>query len=659
MAQDRVRDVSLREVCSHGGCLEYSSLRRTISQYFPDPDRELTRLFHSSGQCFAIVPGKGSKLPASELPLDSQLIATSPLRLCKDFLKKSCSGNCGQLHLCRFYLLGNCKFSKGRNVCNFSHTIYSPYNIPILIANKLRTLNELELRQLLLQNDPSLLPEICTFYNKGPGCYGGCTYEKACTKLHICLHFVQGTCKFGSSCKRCHSFRNNNSAVALDNLTPVVFQNLQQTYQNIYNIKNYKSGEDSKRTTRSRQSSTSSSSDMDNEEICLYFVRKNCSFKDLCNRVHCRLPYQWQVYDESWKNLSNMEQIEEDYCDPCKTRSLQVDFNAMVSGFSQVRRLSTASSVTKPPHYILTTEWLWYWKDEYGKWIEYGKQEGQHSAASTTSIELEKAYLADNNGKVEFTAGKHQYVLDFKEMAQKNTRIGTQRDVRRRPKFVSEQNVENQIQNQGKPGQEQSGTTPGKNIPEHWDKSVATDMDYKLIRLSDSSEEYKQVQSLFQRTMRNNTVRKIERVQNPALWEVYQWQKEQMKRSCTGKEVAEKQLFHGTDPKHIEPICQQNFDWRICGVHGTAYGKGSYFARDASYSHNYCRCRQATMTMFVARVLVGQFVKGCSSYLRPPLRGDSQNKYYDSCVNDISNPTIFVIFEKHQIYPEYIIEYNS
>lgn len=49
-------------------------------------------------------------------------------------------------------------------------------------------------------------------------------------------------------------------------------------------------------------------------------------------------------------------------------------FLNMYCGFAKVRRLSTASSVTKPPHFILTTEWIWYWKDEYGKWQEYGKK---------------------------------------------------------------------------------------------------------------------------------------------------------------------------------------------------------------------------------------------------------------------------------------------
>lgn len=51
-----------------------------------------------------------------------------------------------------------------------------------------------------------------------------------------------------------------------------------------------------------------------------------------------------------------------------------ISFLNMYCGFGKVRRLSTASSVTKPPHFILTTEWIWYWKDEYGLWKEYGKK---------------------------------------------------------------------------------------------------------------------------------------------------------------------------------------------------------------------------------------------------------------------------------------------
>lgn len=61
--------------------------------------------------------------------------------------------------------------------------------------------------------------------------------------------------------------------------------------------------------------------------------------------------------------------------------------------------------------------------------------------------------------------------------------------------------------------------------------------------------------------------------------------------------------------------------------------------------------------MFLARVLVGEFTLGSSDYVRPPMK-DSQN-FYDSCVNNFLNPSIFVIFEKQQVYPEYLIEYQA
>lgn len=85
------------------------------------------------------------------------------------------------------------------------------------------------------------------------------------------------------------------------------------------------------------------------------------------------------------------------------------------------------------------------------------------------------------------------------------------------------------------------------------------------------------------------------------------------------------------------------------------FSAGSYFARDASYSDAYCKEGSCSKTMFLARVLVGEFTVGRSSYVRPPLK-DNQN-FYDSCVNSSSNPSIFVIFEKQQVYPEYLIEY--
>jgi len=111
----------------------------------------------------------------------------------------------------------------------------------------------------------------------------------------------------------------------------------------------------------------------------------------------------------------------------------------------------------------------------------------------------------------------------------------------------------------------------------------------------------------------------------------------------------------------VEAICKQNFDWRLHGKNATVYGEGSYFALNASYSDAYAKedmnsCR----FMFVAKVLVGSYTKGHSSYRRPPQKDPSNpaSDLYDSCVDDKSNPTIFVVFDTDQFYPEYIIKYS-
>ncbi|NWI13324.1 PAR12 polymerase, partial [Crypturellus soui] len=180
----------------------------------------------------------------------------------------------------------------------------------------------------------------------------------------------------------------------------------------------------------------------------------------------------------------------------------------------------------------------------------------------------------------------------------------------------------------------------------------------QLVKVDRSTSKYREITSLFKRTMKDYKIHALQRIQNPTLWQHFQLQKEQMEKRSPGQEVDERFLFHGTSKSRLTAICEQNFDWRICGAHGTTYGKGNYFARDARYAHQYCSSSNGNLRMFVARVLVGDFVRGNSEYLRPPPRPDNPNRLYDSCVDDPNNPSIFVIFEKPQIYPAYILEYT-
>jgi len=151
------------------------------------------------------------------------------------------------------------------------------------------------------------------------------------------------------------------------------------------------------------------------------------------------------------------------------------------------------------------------------------------------------------------------------------------------------------------------------------------------------------------------------------MWEKYQRKKENMSTSknvsSKRASVKERQLFHGTSPEIVEAICKQNFDWRLHGKNATVYGEGSYFAVNSSYSDAYAKEDDLTSSkfMFVAQVLVGSYAVGDSSYRRPPQKDPTNpaSDLYDSCVDDVSFPTIFVVFDTDQFYPEYIIEYSA
>ncbi|NWV88874.1 PAR12 polymerase, partial [Machaerirhynchus nigripectus] len=606
--------------------------------------------------------------------------------------------------------------------CKYSHDILNAENKKVLKKHDLSGLSEDALQVLLLQNDEFFLPDTCPFYNKKDGpCMqqnncsklhvcrhflkGKCKFPR-CILSHNLLdgHALKVLETEGIDGKTASNFqaicdykhvefnreqKKGNSGLNQDfefdksrNITRI--KELKTTLQTdectlpvppsqVLFIQSSHAGPSSTVPAQSQDQLPTGAGDKDKgkkdnssdeaskdnkkdncDEICLFYVWKYCKNKDKCKSVHYHLPYKWEIHDGlSWNELSMMEEIEKAYCDPKNSSmaSKNINFQTMTCSSSLVRRLSTPSSVTKPT-FLLTTQWIWYWKDNQDKWIEYGGQEEGNSMTSPSSAVIENLYQADPNAVVPFQAGQHQYELSFKEMTQTNTVFKTRRQVRRRPKFVSSEDVK-----KIKRGQRDS-SIPNQPCPSHWDASKLPDFGYEAVVISNVTSEYNGIKQQFHQSMKNYSILKIQRIQNPSLWKVFQWQKEKMKKENGGKEVQEKLLFHGTDVNSVKTICSQNFDWRICGSNGTNYGKGSYFARDASYSHVYCQTTQQGYLMFVARVLVGDYVKGNAAYVRPPRKCADQLRFYDSCVNDELNPSVFVVFEKHQIYPEYLIEYK-
>ena len=60
------------------------------------------------------------------------------------------------------------------------------------------------------------------------------------------------------------------------------------------------------------------------------------------------------------------------------------------------------------------------------------------------------------------------------------------------------------------------------------------------------------------------------------------------------------------------------------------------------------------------QVIVGDFVRGKPDMLCPPHKDPDipMADVYDSCVDCVEDPKIFVVFERWQAYPEYLIEYE-
>ena len=85
------------------------------------------------------------------------------------------------------------------------------------------------------------------------------------------------------------------------------------------------------------------------------------------------------------------------------------------------------------------------------------------------------------------------------------------------------------------------------------------------------------------------------------------------------------------------------------------YGEGVYFAKDAAYSARDRYSKQDTESghkyMYLARVLVGKYTKGDKGIKKPPAT-------FDSVVNDVDDPGIFVVFYDGQAYPEYLITFH-
>ncbi len=163
------------------------------------------------------------------------------------------------------------------------------------------------------------------------------------------------------------------------------------------------------------------------------------------------------------------------------------------------------------------------------------------------------------------------------------------------------------------------------------------------------------------RTAKGFTITLIQKIFNEDLLQRFIAVKEGMDRRG-GIGSNEMMLFHGTRSEIVDHINMRGFNRSYIRTH--VYGKGVYFARDASYS------AQGTYSlpdddgakrMYLARVLVGEACVGKSDDIEPSLPRSNAASPIDLCDSTIDSkksPSIFVTYKDNQQYPEYLITFK-
>uniref|UniRef100_A0A2K6MCQ0 Poly [ADP-ribose] polymerase n=1 Tax=Rhinopithecus bieti TaxID=61621 RepID=A0A2K6MCQ0_RHIBE len=184
----------------------------------------------------------------------------------------------------------------------------------------------------------------------------------------------------------------------------------------------------------------------------------------------------------------------------------------------------------------------------------------------------------------------------------------------------------------------------------------------KLEHLAESTGEFREVVQAFYDTLdtAHSSIRiiRVERVSHPLLQQQYELYRERLLQRCERRPV-EQVLYHGTTAPAVPDICAHGFNRSFCGRNATVYGKGVYFARRASLSvqDRYSPPNaDGHKAVFVARVLTGDYGQGRRGLRAPPLRGPGHVLLrYDSAVDCICQPSIFVIFHDTQALPTHLI----
>ncbi|XP_023832227.1 protein mono-ADP-ribosyltransferase PARP10-like [Salvelinus sp. IW2-2015] len=311
---------------------------------------------------------------------------------------------------------------------------------------------------------------------------------------------------------------------------------------------------------------------------------------------------------------------------------------AIISGFKDfvtgampdmkllLRRISTTTS---DADILRTVQWVWHDPASSGTEIPY---------APEATVFMENAWKMRQK-KIDILLNNLPHIINFEKMQEYNVASGKSVTISR--KMLSSDDMYSEMQDED--------YSLLSNLPETSRMNKDSDEFRDVVKdFYDSTQEY------------HNEIRiiKVEKLMNRLLYNQYRLKKASINQSTTDPEV-ERTLYHGTSETSVKEICVHGFNRSFCGKNATVYGQGVYFAVNSALSiqDQYSPPNaDGHKFVFVAKVLTGDFTQGSHSMKAAPLKESSDIPLrYDSVADKTDNPSLFVIFNDTQAYPEYLI----
>eukprot|EP00485_Elphidium_margaritaceum_P015625 CAMPEP_0202731254 /NCGR_PEP_ID=MMETSP1385-20130828/187054_1 /ASSEMBLY_ACC=CAM_ASM_000861 /TAXON_ID=933848 /ORGANISM="Elphidium margaritaceum" /LENGTH=1201 /DNA_ID=CAMNT_0049397547 /DNA_START=241 /DNA_END=3846 /DNA_ORIENTATION=- len=289
----------------------------------------------------------------------------------------------------------------------------------------------------------------------------------------------------------------------------------------------------------------------------------------------------------------------------------------------------------------------WQWNDSGTVWKSYDY--GTNKALEALNI----------NGNYTFACGANNQTYKITKLSSdKGTQINTKTNVSRPARRTK---IERKLNGTEYPewwNQEGiiEGTEPGSTSDHTYAKPKLETLDMTKSPAKDVIQRFNQTGMSARRQFR---VIKVESVENQMLFDQYSNIRSIIQKRVGKDNLNERDLFHGTKDENVMSTVQQE-GFRKEFNQTAAYGKGTYFARDASYSVSFSACNDSGVyKMFQCKVICGQSHIGNRNFELKSWPKKADGFIYDSLVNNVANPSIYVIHDDARVYPMFVIHFMS